>query len=359
MKTGADPALFLTEKTFVARTDGVLVFLNLRHDRYSCLERRHTAPVSALLGLPAQAPGARAAPYGDDAGDTERLAACVRKVGASREGGSAARGTDAAPCLSMDRADDAGARANRESKGDELADIIDGLIAGGVATRDPGSGKRAALLAQFDELREIPGYLPREGPKVRAGHVAAFFRAYATARLLLKISTLERIAERLQRRRMRAALAPAPVNPPMKPAMKSTMALHRTPAMAPAINRAMNLVTQAQGAQAPAPAEGSATGPAAGAPGAWTAAETGGRDRVNELVEIYKILKPLLVTVKDQCLLNSLCLIEFLACYRIYPDWWFGVRLNEFYAHCWVQSGNVIFDDFIQNTSANEPIMVV
>jgi hypothetical protein len=63
--------------------------------------------------------------------------------------------------------------------------------------------------------------------------------------------------------------------------------------------------------------------------------------------------------VKDQCLFNSLFLIQFLACYRVYPDWYFGVRLNEFYAHCWIQDRNVIYDDFIQLTCQNQAIMVV
>lgn len=170
------------------------------------------------------------------------------------------------------------------------------MIANGFATHESTEGKRAEFITQPSELREMLGYEIGKAPKVRTGHVLNFFKALIITKSLLRFASMERTVMRVKRRKARYV---------------------------------------AKGGAEPSP------------------------ERINELVEIYKILKPLFVTVKDECLFNSLFLIEFLACYRVYPSWYFGVRLNEFYAHCWVQDKNVIYDDFIQNTSANQPIMAV
>lgn len=174
--------------------------------------------------------------------------------------------------------------------------VVRDLINAGLVTRNPNEGKHAELITQYGELREMPGYEIGKAPKIHASHLFNFFRALATTKYLLRFSSIERTVTKLKRRKER---------------------YH--------------------------------------ARGGARADE----ERVNELVEIYKILKPLFVTVKDECLFNSIFLIEFLSYYNIYPSWYFGVRLNEFYAHCWVQSNNVIYDDFIQNTCQNQPIMVV
>ena len=179
----------------------------------------------------------------------------------------------------------------------DVSQVVQDLLDRDLATRDPDKGKQAELITQAGELRELLGYEIGAAPKVRAGHVLNFFKALIITKTMLRFASMERTVMRVKRRRDR----------------------HN--------------------------------------------ARTGGAEpdpeRVNELVEIYKILKPLFVTVKDNCLFNSLFLIEFLASYRIYPSWYFGVRLNEFYAHCWVQQGNVIYDDFIQTTCQNQPIMAV
>lgn len=239
--------LLLTRQTFVALTDDTLVFLDLHRDKYSCLERRHTKPVCRLLGLPEE----------------------------EKEGGG-------------------NTPTYQDNK--EVDHVVQDLTDNGLVTRDPEKGKRAEFVEQYRELREMPGYLPREGPKVRLGDVVKFFKALVVTKFQLKFASIERIVTRVKRHKERF--------------------YERGEAM---------------------PDD----------------------DRLNELVEIYKILKPLFVTVKDQCLFNSLFLIEFLTCYHVYPNWYFGVRLNEFYAHCWVQDRNVIYDDFIYQTSANQPIMVV
>lgn len=247
MNAPAHTNLLLTKQTFVALTDETLVFLELHNDNYCCLERRYTKPVARLLGLPT--------PEDDE----------LEGVAADQETEGAAR-------------------------------VIEDLIDCGLVTRDPKEGKRAELVTQYSELKEMLGYMPGEGPKVRFSDVVRFFKAMIVTKSLLKFASMERIVTWVKRRKDRY---------------------------------------YAKGGTMP------------------------DDERLNELVETYKILKPLFVTVKDQCLFNSLFLIEFLACYRVYPNWYFGVRLNEFYAHCWVQDRNIIYDDFIQNTCQNQPIMAV
>jgi len=183
-----------------------------------------------------------------------------------------------------------------ELNGENVSEIVQNLIDSGLVTRDRDKGKRASFITQHSELRELLGYEIGSAPKIHTGHALNFFKSLIVTKTLLRFAPMERIVARVKRRKDRY------------------YARSRTEPNA---------------------------------------------ERINELVEIYKILKPLFVTVKDECLFNSLFLIEFLACYQVYPNWYFGVRLNEFYAHCWVQGGNVIYDDFIQSTCQNQPIMAV
>lgn len=244
--TSRSPQLLLTKHTFVCLTDNTLVFLDLHKDNYSCLEMQHTLQIAKLLGLP---------------------------VAANETG-------EGAPPI--------------KTISEDTAKVVQGLIDNGLATRDESKGKKAELIPQDTELKEMLGYFPGEGPKIRIGHIFNFFKALAVAKISRKILPIEYTVNRVKRRK------------------ESFYA---------------------------------------------KGGEEASYERINELVEIYKILKPLFVTVKDECLFNSLFLIEFLAHYQVYPSWYFGVRLNEFYAHCWVQNGSIIYDDFAQNTSQNKPIM--
>jgi hypothetical protein len=66
-----------------------------------------------------------------------------------------------------------------------------------------------------------------------------------------------------------------------------------------------------------------------------------------------------LFSSKDECLYDSLALLEFLARYRIYPDWVFGVQTRPFAAHCWVQQGDIVFNDTVEHVTGYSPIMIV
>jgi hypothetical protein len=61
----------------------------------------------------------------------------------------------------------------------------------------------------------------------------------------------------------------------------------------------------------------------------------------------------------NNCILNSLVLIKFLAENGIYPKWIFGVRTKPFAAHCWLEGNEILFDDQLVNTCGFEKILIV
>lgn len=60
-----------------------------------------------------------------------------------------------------------------------------------------------------------------------------------------------------------------------------------------------------------------------------------------------------------RCLFDSLTFVEFLAQYGIYSQWIFGVKLEPFGAHCWVQDGSTILNDTVANVRKYTPIMAI
>lgn len=59
------------------------------------------------------------------------------------------------------------------------------------------------------------------------------------------------------------------------------------------------------------------------------------------------------------CLFDALALVEFLALYRIYPTWVFGVKSEPFHAHCWVQEAEYVFDEEVDVIQTYSPIMFI
>jgi hypothetical protein len=82
-------------------------------------------------------------------------------------------------------------------------------------------------------------------------------------------------------------------------------------------------------------------------------------ERARKLVEAFARYRVFLFSSKDECLYDSLALLEFLARYGIYPEWVFGVQTRPFAAHCWVQHGDIVFNDTVEHVSGYTPIMVV
>jgi len=81
--------------------------------------------------------------------------------------------------------------------------------------------------------------------------------------------------------------------------------------------------------------------------------------RARQLVETFARLRAFLFSHQDECLHDSLALLEFLARYDLFPDWVFGVRARPFVAHCWVQHADVVFNDTSEHVGSYTPIVVV
>jgi hypothetical protein len=79
------------------------------------------------------------------------------------------------------------------------------------------------------------------------------------------------------------------------------------------------------------------------------------RDRVAAFLH----LRPLFYSARGACLLDSLVLLGFLAQHGVFPQWVFGVLADPFYAHCWVQQDQVVFNDSPDFVRGFTPILVV
>lgn len=58
------------------------------------------------------------------------------------------------------------------------------------------------------------------------------------------------------------------------------------------------------------------------------------------------------------CLFDSLALIHFLAQFGHFPHWVFGVKLEPFAAHCWVQHEALALNDVVEAVRQYTPILV-
>jgi hypothetical protein len=90
-----------------------------------------------------------------------------------------------------------------------------------------------------------------------------------------------------------------------------------------------------------------------------SSAEQFDAQRATELVKGFARYRVFLFSSKNECLYDSLALLEYLARFGIYADWVFGVQTRPFAAHCWVQHGDIVCNDTVEHVSGYTPIMVV
>ena len=81
-------------------------------------------------------------------------------------------------------------------------------------------------------------------------------------------------------------------------------------------------------------------------------------DTIENLVDIFEKLRPLYPR-PYLCMFDSLALVHFLARYGVFPQWVFAVKLEPFAAHCWVQTGDLLLNDTIDNVRDYTPIMSI
>ncbi len=80
--------------------------------------------------------------------------------------------------------------------------------------------------------------------------------------------------------------------------------------------------------------------------------------RTRHIVSLFYQLRPF--WRRDYlCLFDSLALVEFLHRYDLYPAWIFGVTVEPFAAHCWVQDEHFIYNDTCEAVRHYTPIMMV
>lgn len=77
-----------------------------------------------------------------------------------------------------------------------------------------------------------------------------------------------------------------------------------------------------------------------------------------DFIAIFHRLRPLYPR-KYLCLYDCLALIEFLAHYRLFPQWVFGVKAEPFAAHCWLQEADLVLNDSVEFVRGFTPIMAV
>lgn len=63
--------------------------------------------------------------------------------------------------------------------------------------------------------------------------------------------------------------------------------------------------------------------------------------------------------IETTCLLDSLAMVRYLARRGLHASVVFGVALDPFSAHCWVQAGNLLLSDTVGNASAHTPIRMI
>lgn len=80
--------------------------------------------------------------------------------------------------------------------------------------------------------------------------------------------------------------------------------------------------------------------------------------RAREVTGIFQVLRALFPR-NYLCLFDSLALLDFLARYDIYPTWVFGIKLEPWAAHCWVQERQFVFNEDVEEASGYTPIMAI
>lgn len=91
----------------------------------------------------------------------------------------------------------------------------------------------------------------------------------------------------------------------------------------------------------------------------WPRAGNDARDDLPTLVASYERLRPLVFTVRDECLFDSLALLDFLASFGLHPLCIIGVKTRPFGAHAWLQDGDVVLNDQMEHVLQFKPILTI
>ena len=177
----------------------------------------------------------------------------------------------------------------------EAEEVAEVLLGQGILSGSGTSGKNATPVRATPPARELLSADEYRSAPMSAATMVKFIAAAATAKLALRLGPFEQVVHRFSERKRNAAGAPGPLN----------------------------------------------------------------IERLRRLVESFFRLRVFFFSSRNECLFDSLALLNFLARYGIYPDWVFGVQARPFAAHCWVQLDDIVVNDTIEHVSGYTPIMVV
>ncbi len=186
----------------------------------------------------------------------------------------------------------------------EPSTILDTLVQSGILTTDGSLGRPAtpvdvcppvATLIDATSVRTLLGEESTDRARLGVREVVSLACACATAAAMLRWSSIERVADRVRVRKLRRAESDPVAD----------------------------------------------------------------LDKARDLVRAFRLLRPFFLAARQRCLLQSLALIEFMACYGIFPTWVFGVKSGPFAAHCWVQEQAVLFNDRPERVQHYTPIMAI
>jgi len=173
--------------------------------------------------------------------------------------------------------------------------VIDKMLAAGMLTTDPAIGKDAKPV----EMPRAEGALVEEDletrPEVTFIHVVRFLRASASAALALRLQSIQTVIARMRARTLRGRRRAGAVD----------------------------------------------------------------MEAASRAVAAYVRLRPLLFGAQDACLYDSIALMRFLSYYKLFPTCVIGVQTSPFGAHCWVQEGDVVFNDTPESVRRFTPILTV
>jgi hypothetical protein len=177
-----------------------------------------------------------------------------------------------------------------------IEEVAQPLLSQGWLLEGGSAGKDATPVSVVAPHIELQGELGGSRPKIDLRALVAFFVASVRARLLMRVCPFERAIQRVARRK------------------------------AAAVARGAGDVNI---------------------------------ERARQLMEVFEYLRVFLFSHREECLRDSLAVLEFLAGYGVFPDWVFGVRARPFVAHCWVQHEGMVFNDTAEHAGGYVPIMVV
>lgn len=84
-----------------------------------------------------------------------------------------------------------------------------------------------------------------------------------------------------------------------------------------------------------------------------------GQNQLSELIHEFRAIRSFVYTADKHCYFDCAVLMFFLRSYGFNPSWVFAVRMEPFFAHCWVQVDDVMASDYLSDANMLQPIMII